>query len=246
MIVLCSGFNDTGSAPQSSATHPRPPPHPFSLDWPMPSHPTIESFTLGPFATNSYLIGVDGAWWVIDPSFGPRPLIDRLRALGVVPVGVLLTHAHADHIAGLEELRRAFPKVPVSLHRAERDWLGDPEQNLSGLAGAPISAGPAEILLSDRDELKLGTSVWTVIHVPGHSPGSVALYHEPSKTLISGDALFAGSIGRTDFPGGDFDQLASSIRQRLYTLPDNVTLYPGHGPTTTVGTEKTTNPFVRA
>ncbi|MFA6044938.1 MAG: MBL fold metallo-hydrolase [Phycisphaerales bacterium] len=215
------------------------------MDTPSAARPKIECFTLGPFATNSYLIGVGDAWWVIDPSFGPKPLITRLRELGVVPQGVLLTHAHADHIGGLEEVRRAFPGVPVSVHEAERAWLEDAELNLSALVGVPLSVGAPERVLRDGETLSLGSSTWRVIHVPGHSPGSVAVYHEPSKTLISGDALFAGSIGRTDFPGSDFDQLAASIRQRIYTLPPYVTLYPGHGPTTTVGVEKATNPFVR-
>lgn len=212
---------------------------------PSVTRPKIECFPLGPFATNSYLIGMGEAWWVIDPSFGPRPLIDRLRQLGVVPQGVLLTHAHADHIAGVEEVRRAFPGVPVSVHELERRWLGDAGLNLSALVGVPLIVGDPERVLHDGDRLTLGESTWAVIHVPGHSPGSIALYHEASKQMISGDALFAGSIGRTDFPGSDFDQLAGSIRERLYTLPRDVTLYPGHGPTTTVGEEKATNPFVR-
>ncbi|MBI1191319.1 MAG: MBL fold metallo-hydrolase [Tepidisphaera sp.] len=211
-----------------------------------PLLPKIECFTLGPFATNSYLIGMNNVWWIIDPSFEPQPLIDRLAALGAAPAAILLTHAHADHISGLADVRRAFPDVPVYLHDAEAEWLEDPELNLSALYGMPMSFAAAEHTLRDNQTLQLGPSEWRVLHVPGHSPGSVAFHHAPSHTLISGDALFAGSIGRTDFPGSDFDTLASSIRRRLYTLPDQTTLYPGHGPPTTIGVEKRTNPYVRA
>lgn len=209
------------------------------------AEPKVECFTLGAYATNSYLIGVGEAWWVIDPSFGPGPLISRLRELGVRPVGVMLTHAHADHIAGLKDVRQAFPGIPVSVHEAERDWLEDAVLNLSALVASPVTMPGPEATFKGGDVLNLGASRWRVIHVPGHSPGSAALYHEPSKTLISGDALFAGSVGRTDFPGGNFDQLAASIREKLYTLPPDVKVYPGHGPPTTVGHEKSTNPIVR-
>jgi len=215
----------------------------------MTSEPTprIEGFELGPYATKTYLVRTDGrtGCWIIDPSFEPDPVIERVRALGLTPLAIVLTHAHVDHIAGIPDVLAEFPGIPVWLHEAEREWLGDAEQNLSAFGGFPVSMAGPDRLLKDGESLTLEGTNWEVRHTPGHSPGSISLVHAPSGVAISGDALFAGSIGRTDFPGCDFDTLARSIRTRLYTLPDETTLYPGHGPTSTVGRERKTNPFVR-
>lgn len=209
--------------------------------------PRIEGFELGPYATNTYLVHVEGrkGCWIIDPSFEPGPVVGRVKALGLTPLAVVLTHAHVDHIAGIPDVLAEFPGIPVWLHEAEREWLGDAEQNLSAFGGFPTSMAGPDRLLKDGEHLTLEGTTWEVRHTPGHSPGSVSLVHAPSGVAISGDALFAGSIGRTDFPGCDFDTLARSIRTRLYSLPDETTLYPGHGPTTTVGRERKSNPFVR-
>mgnify|MGYP001261761441 CR=1 FL=1 len=214
----------------------------------MPSSPTIETFTLGPWATNCYLIHEPGRsdCWVADASFEPEPLIARIRTLGLKPAALVLTHAHLDHIAGVAQVLSAFPGTPVWIHEAERAWLNDPEINLSAMIGMPVTAPGPDRVLTHGEVLDLCGHEWEVRHTPGHSPGGIALVHHASRRAITGDALFAGSIGRTDFPNSDFETLAGSIRTRLYTLPDDTIVLPGHGPATTTGREKRSNPFVRA
>jgi glyoxylase-like metal-dependent hydrolase (beta-lactamase superfamily II) len=212
--------------------------------------PGIAPFTLGPFGTNCYVVTpsakTDGSpCWIVDASFEPDELIEHVRDNRLTPNGVLLTHTHVDHIAGVADIRRAFPGVPILVHPAECGWLTDPMLNLSGAYGMPVTAPEATDALKDGDKLTLGADTWTVLHMPGHSPGGITLLHEPSGTALVGDTLFHSSVGRTDFPGSSFEELARSIRTKLYTLPDETRVYPGHGPATTIGREKRNNPFVR-
>src|SRR5215471_9374715 len=137
---------------------------------------TIEGMVLGPFETNSYLVypdgfaGQDRPCWIVDPSFGPEPLIERAKELGVKPAAIVLTHAHADHIAGVDEVLRAFPSLPVLVHEAERDWLSDPLKNLSLLGGMPVTARGPTGTIAEGQELEVGGVKWRVLHTPGHSP----------------------------------------------------------------------------
>jgi glyoxylase-like metal-dependent hydrolase (beta-lactamase superfamily II) len=209
--------------------------------------PTVEAFPLGAFETNCYLVygEAGGACWIADAGYEPGVLLDRVRELRLRPEALVLTHTHADHIAGVDEVRAAL-KVPVWVHEAEAGWLSDPMLNLSAAVGMPVTARPAERVLKDGEELTLAGATWRVLHTPGHSPGGISLYHAESGQVLAGDALFNGSVGRTDFPGSDPRTLAQSIQLRLYTLPDDTRVYPGHGPPTTIGQEKRANPFVRA
>ncbi|MBL8761028.1 MAG: MBL fold metallo-hydrolase [Phycisphaerae bacterium] len=209
---------------------------------------SIQPFALGPWETNCYVVtpGERRDCWIVDASFDPDDLVDHIRRLGLTPRAILLTHAHVDHIAGLGQLRRAFPGVPVLLHGAEHEWLSDPMLNLSAMTGRPVSEGEPDGELSDGQELTLGPSRWVVRHTPGHSPGGVTLYCADAGVALVGDSLFNGSIGRTDFPGSSPGTLAESIRRVLYALPPQTRVFPGHGPPTTIGREMKSNPFVRA
>jgi glyoxylase-like metal-dependent hydrolase (beta-lactamase superfamily II) len=150
-------------------------------------------------------------------------VIDHVRERNLNPVAVLLTHAHVDHIAGVGDIVRAFrsPRLlPVLVHELEKEWLSNPMLNLSGWRASTSPAPGPDGFLADGQRLELGGSSWAVIHTPGHSPGGVTFWHEPSNRAIVGDTLFAGSVGRTDFPGSDPRQLTRSIKERLYVLPD--------------------------
>lgn len=212
-----------------------------------PPTPTIVGVTLGPFDTNCYIVSVPegGDCWIVDASYDPGELIEGVRRAGLKPSALILTHAHCDHIAGAFDVVRAFPETPVLIHGEEAAFLDDPVLNLSAMMGVPVTGPKPTRLLGDGDELTLAGQTWRVMHTPGHSPGGITLYHRPSATAIVGDTLFAGSVGRTDFPGSDPRVLARSIRERLYTLPDETKVYPGHGPPSTIGREKRSNPFVR-
>lgn len=217
----------------------------------------VKSYTLGPFATNCYLLWIDGGTdaWIVDASFGPGRIIKDVQALGLKPSKLILTHTHVDHIAGVEEtlraLRPAGTQLPALLvHPDEQQWLADPMLNLSAMSGPPVTTRSPDALMRDGDELFLGESgrglSFKVMHTPGHSPGGVSLYCASHGLVIAGDTLFAGSIGRTDFPGGDLPTLERSIRTKLYRLPPETTVLSGHGPSTTVADEMRSNPYVRA
>ena len=213
--------------------------------------PGIECFTLGPYETNCYVVtpspnaGKGQPCWIVDASFEPEPIIEFIRERLLCPEALILTHTHIDHIAGVREVLAAFPGLPLAVHIDEREWLTDPFLNLSAMSGMPVTTPEPNRVLREGDELTLGDTKWRVLHTPGHSPGGITLYHEPSGTAIVGDSLFSGSIGRTDFPGGDHATLERSIRQKLYTMPGGVRIYPGHGPESTIEQERRSNPFVR-
>lgn len=220
------------------------------------SRPIIQGFPLGAYETNCSVVSVPGRsdCWIVDAGEQPAELLSHIQSQKLKPVALILTHAHPDHIAGIPDVLAAFPGLPVQIHEAERDWLTDPRLNLSAYLGEPIVLDPPTTLLRHGDRLTLAGLDWHIRHTPGHSPGSITLYCPASPqaggeagpgVALVGDALFAGSIGRTDFPGCSFERLERSIREQLYTLPDDTVIYPGHGPGSTIGREKRTNPFVK-
>ncbi|MEM6750223.1 MAG: MBL fold metallo-hydrolase [Planctomycetota bacterium] len=204
----------------------------------------IQPFPLGDFQTNAYVVAHGGACWVIDPGYGPGAVIDAAKSTRANHVSIVLTHAHVDHIAGVAETRDAFPDCPILVHEAEAGFLRDPSLNLSIAIGEPVVAPEATQLLQHGDTLDLDGLSFHVRHTPGHSPGGVAFYQPDHKLVIAGDALFAGAIGRYDFPTSNGPQLFQSIREQLLTLPDDTQVLPGHGPATTVGHERLTNPYL--
>lgn len=209
----------------------------------------IQAFTFNPFSENTYLLS-DAAksCWIVDPGMSNAPelaqLIQAIETQGLKPQGILNTHAHIDHILGVAALTEKY-NIPFALHPLESPVL-------TGAGASAVMFGMGSFIppivtqhLSEEMPLRLGAHSLKVIPAPGHSPGSVCFYNEEGGWLIGGDVLFNGSVGRTDLPGGDTETLMNSIRTQLYTLPDAVVVYPGHGPSTTIGAEKRSNPFVR-
>ncbi|AZN40037.1 MBL fold metallo-hydrolase [Paenibacillus albus] len=208
----------------------------------------IETFTLGPLQTNCYLLTEETGKraFIVDPGMGPKRLIERIKERGLTIEAIVLTHAHFDHMAGVDDVRRAFG-CPVYLHDAEADWLTDARKNGSARwedVTPPLTTEPAEYALSEGQQLELIGHTFRIMHTPGHSPGSVSLLC--GEHLLSGDVLFRQSVGRTDLPGGKERDLYDSIRTKLYKLDPAVRVYPGHGPQTTIGYEMANNPFVPA
>lgn len=209
--------------------------------------PRVEGLALGPFQTNCYIVTAPGTdeCWIVDASFEPAALVNRIRARGLKPSRIILTHAHIDHIAGLDDLRREFGRLPVSIHEEEAQFLSEPELNLSGAYGIPFSTGGPDDTFKGGETLTIAGESWRVLFTPGHSPGGITLWNESASEAIVGDTLFDGSVGRFDFPTSDEAALTRSIRETLYRLPDQTIVYPGHGATTTIGKEKRSNPYVR-
>jgi hydroxyacylglutathione hydrolase len=201
-----------------------------------------------PFAENSYVVFREGRpeCLIVDPGFEPDRIIAWILSRGLVPAAILLTHGHSDHIAGNETLRDQWPRLPILIGRGDAAKLGDPAGNLSGAFGIALVSPPADRLLADEETLDLAGFQISVFEIPGHSSGHVVYRIDGSApTLVfGGDVLFRGSIGRTDFPDGSFERLAAGIRGRLYTLPDDTIVFPGHGEETTIGHERRHNPFV--
>lgn len=210
----------------------------------MPESFDIQTIPAGYLETNCYVV------WdrqtketiIIDPGGTSEAIIGFIAESGLKPVAIVDTHGHADHIGANGILRDEYG-CHLLIHEADARYLTDADFNLSGMIGitGPISP-PPDRTLSDGDIVVVGATAFTVIHTPGHTPGGISLY--AGSTLFCGDALFAGSIGRTDFPGGSHDQLIDSIKRRLLVLPDDTYVYPGHGPVTTIGEERRSNPWL--
>jgi glyoxylase-like metal-dependent hydrolase (beta-lactamase superfamily II) len=206
---------------------------------------TIRQMSLGPLQTNCYLLGCNETKEavIIDPAWNGRLLAQKAQEEGWTISRILLTHSHFDHVGGLAELQEVT-KAPVAIHPA----------GVSLLANAAIAANlwqitisdppPADQMLADGDQIKVGNLLLEVMETPGHAPGHVSFYLASEGVVFDGDVLFQGGIGRTDLPGGDLEVLMDSIYERLLVLPDDTAVLSGHGPATTIGAEKKGNAFL--
>lgn len=208
----------------------------------------IKSFEVGPFYENTYLLTLGNESLVVDPGFySPSELtffLESVKSLGTDLIGVLLTHSHVDHVLGLNRLLKQFD-IPVYLNTEDLFlWNNFGSQaTMFGLNEVGFSFIPNALPTQGR--FSIGSFNFECLYTPGHSPDHTAFYFERDKLVIAGDVLFKESIGRTDLYKGDFDLLERSIKEKLYTLPEETVVYPGHGPFTTVAHEKRNNPFVR-
>ncbi len=188
-----------------------------------------------------------GPCWILDPGLPPQAsqIVAHVRAHKLEPSAIVLTHAHADHIAGIDEVRESLGELPVYLAKEEWAALTDPMENLSGLMGPGFATKVTDPLdLPAGGTLELDGTVWTVLDTSGHSPGGRSLYCAALGLAFVGDALFAGSVGRVDFPHSDGTKLMRNIHDQLMTLPDETRALSGHGPETTIGRERESNPFI--
>ncbi len=206
----------------------------------------IQTIVSMPFAENTYVVWRDGSneAVVIDPGTEPQAILEHLSQNGLTPVAILNTHGHSDHIAGNADLKAVYPDAPLIIGTGDAPLLTDPDLNLSRPFGFEVVSPPADQLVREGDTLLFAGLTFDIREIPGHSPGHIVLIVRDEGIVFGGDVLFRGSIGRTDFPGGSFDTLADGIRNKLYTLPDDTVIYPGHGPATKIGHERRTNPFV--
>ena len=193
--------------------------------------------------TNTWLLWDEDSReaWLIDPAAPSEELLARIKALGLKVNLLVNTHGHGDHIGGNAWFKAALG-ASVLIHPADAPMLTDNRRNFSEYLGIPLRLDPPDLLAADGQLLRLGAHSVRVIHTPGHTPGGICLLVD--KFLFSGDTLFQQSIGRTDFPGGNHAQIVASIH-RLFALPDDTVVFPGHGPRTSIGLEKRSNPFVR-
>ena len=206
----------------------------------------LETFPVGPLRCNCTLMGDEeaGEAIVIDPGDDIGHIEVRLTELGLKLKQILVTHAHIDHIGGAMKLKR-LTGAPIFYNEDDLPQIGMMDMQAGWLGMATPETAPPDGNLSEGLTVGLARYPAQVLHTPGHTEGSVCLHFAPLKLLIAGDTLFAGSIGRTDLPGGDFGQIIDSIESRLLALPDETKVLPGHGPATSIGAERSSNPFLR-
>ena len=205
----------------------------------------LKTFVVGPVATNCYIVGSESSkrGVIIDPGAEARLILKTVNDLGLTISLIVVTHMHFDHVGALAQVKETTG-AKFALHEAEAEaGLGMFSRMLSSMMGGSLSQPPKpDRLLKDGDKIDVDGLSFTVLHTPGHSPGGISLYGH--GIVFSGDALFNHGIGRTDFPGCSYEELMDSIKNKLMTLPDETIVYPGHGPSTTIGEERRGNPFL--
>lgn len=210
--------------------------------------PEIVRITSRMFAVNTYIASIPGRsdCVVIDPGFDVDRILQRLFDTRLTPAAILNTHGHIDHISGNAALKKQWPSCPIVIGEFETEKLVDPMRNLSGLYGTPVVSPAADRTVRADERLEYAGLELTTRFTPGHSSGHVVFLWQGSSpwVVFGGDVLFAGSVGRTDFPDGDFERLRTSIREQLFSLPDDTIVLPGHGGPTTIGQERQANPYV--
>ena len=208
----------------------------------------IHTFILGAYETNCYCLRDNESaqdCLIIDAGLDADKLINSLEEKNMNPIALILTHGHIDHIAGLNAMREKFPEMKVYIHELDANMLDEPKSNLSLMAGISYVTEPADFTLEDNQVIELAGVKLQVLHTPGHTPGGISLYSKEQGVVFVGDALFADSVGRTDFPSGSMNQLVDGIKEKLLTLPEETKVYPGHGPDTTIGHEKEYNQYLQ-
>ena len=208
---------------------------------------TIESLTFGPFQENTYIVSDDTSDGVIvDPGCYTQEeqlaLYQYISNNQISIKKIINTHCHIDHVLGNQSVKSKY-QVPLAIPLGEKEVLAAVKVYATNYGFPNYQEAEVDEYISEQDLVSFGDSQLQVLLVPGHSPGHLAFYHADSAICLGGDVLFQGSIGRTDLPGGDFETLIASIHEKMFKLPDEVVVYCGHGPPTSIGEEKTTNPF---
>lgn len=207
----------------------------------------IDRFIVGEYETNCYILRrseTSEHCLIVDTGLDAEPLVNFLKENRLIPTAIILTHGHIDHIAGVVELRKHYTDTKLYIHQLDADMLTNSRKNLSLFSGNNFNTEPADCILNEGDIIDSAEIKLKVLHTPGHSPGGICLYCESEDIVFAGDTIFANSVGRTDFPGSSFSDLKKSIKNKLFTLPDETIVYTGHGPKTSIGYEKQHNPFV--
>jgi glyoxylase-like metal-dependent hydrolase (beta-lactamase superfamily II) len=216
----------------------------------------IEQITVTAFQQHTRIIGCEQTKQAIciDPGDDSDAIVEKIDRLGLNLQAIAITHAHLDHVGGVAALKKLKPDAKVTIHPADEPiylalpdqpaWLGIPRAQWAALGFEYEPPPPVDEYFNDGQHYSVGNLQFQILHCPGHTPGHVVLFEPNEKKVFVGDVLFAGSIGRTDLPGGSTEQLLDSIHNKLLTLGDDVEVFSGHGPVTTIGEERLTNPFL--